>query len=685
VVFVCLYGKAQNITSPQIHCVDVLPNGNIALTWQLPPDPLHQFQSYQIYTSTTLGGTYTQQGSITMYNTNSYVCTTFTNANTQPYFIYIQTTTTVGNTLPAVDTVHTIFLSSLTNGPVAQLIWKNFASPMPAGEGASYTVSKEYPPTVWTIIAHVPMNPNYTGNYNYNDTISICNDTINYRIELFDSVLNCTSVSNVRGGRFQDKNKPSAPNIDSVSVINNTNPQQAIMGISPAYSQDVKCFMIYNFDGTTYTILDSVCNRNQNTLYTATTPTLDPAKGSITLSTISRDSCALEQSVFPDNFQSTIYLSFQPDFCKKQNVITWTPYKHMATGVKYYEVFCSINLGPIIYLGDTTATTFFHRGLSATPGINYCYYVRAHSNGKTPAGKDLVTSTSNKYCQTVTGAPSPTAVYLSNVTVNPQQTIDISWYVKPTDPIGGFNLYRSTTKTGTYSLITNASFTRGTSNYSFTDANVNPNNTEYFYYIVALDSACKLPTKQTDISNSIVLNAAATTNLTATLNWNSYAKYAGGVTGYNIYRSVDGVFAPVAFVANGTNVYVDDLSPYADKEGMFVYYVEAVEGTGDAYGFTEKSTSNYDTVYIDANIYIPNAFVSYGVNKIFLPIGAFVDNADYKLSIYDRWGAKIYETTDVNKGWDGTGHPEAVYAYTVQYKTSTGEFRQRKGTVTLIK
>jgi gliding motility-associated-like protein len=358
----------------------------------------------------------------------------------------------------------------------------------------------------------------------------------------------------------------------------------------------------------------------------------------------------------------------------------------MTTGVERYEVFCSINLGPAVYIGDTTATTFFHRGLSSAQGINYCYYVRARSNGKTPSGKNLVTSTSNRSCQTVNGAPLPTLAYLSNVTVNPQQTVDISWFVNNTDPIGGFNLYRSTSKTGTYSLINNQSFTRGYGNYSFTDTDVNTNSTEYFYYVVVLDSACKLPTKQTDISNSIVLGATATPNLTATLNWNNYAKYAGNVTGYNVYRSVNGIFSsPVAFVPSGTNVYVDDLSPYADKEGMFVYYVEAVEGSGDSYGFAEKSTSNYDTVYVDANIYIPNAFVTYGTNKIFLPIGAFVDDADYKLSIYDRWGAKIYETTNVNQGWDGTGHPEAVYAYTVQYKTSVGEFRQVKGTVTLIR
>ena len=118
---------------------------------------------------------------------------------------------------------------------------------------------------------------------------------------------------------------------------------------------------------------------------------------------------------------------------------------------------------------------------------------------------------------------------------------------------------------------------------------------------------------------------------------------------------------------------------------MFIYYVEAVEGAGNPYGFSEKSWSNYDTVYIDANLYIPNSFVVHGVTKIFLPVGAFIDNADYKLSIFNRWGEKIYETADPNKGWDGGGHEEGVYAYTVQYKTSVGEYRQRNGTVNLIR
>ena len=678
--FFYLEASAQSITSPQIRCVSVLPNGNISISWQTPADPAHEFFSYQIYISNTLGSpTYSAQPGITTYNTTNYTCTSIINAQSQPYFIYIQTVTTNSLTLPALDTVRTIFLSPLSNGSLAQLNWSNFANPMPPGEGSFFQIWREHPIGFWQPLSTVPVVAGVT-NYHFTDTISICSDSINYRIELFDSLSHCTSVSNVKGAWLQDKNKPSVPQIDSVSVING----QVVMGISPSYSKDVKCYKIYNFSfiGNTYTLLDSICNYNQPALYTNTT--LDPDTASVELSTLAQDSCARELSIFPDNPQNTIFTHATYDFCNKKSIINWTPYNNMVTGVGSYEIFCSVSGGPYHHLGDTTAIVYYQNNLQ--PGITYCYYVRAHSKGKTIAGKDTASSTSNIFCLTTANPPLPKMVYLYNVTVNPTQTIDVEWFVNQNDPIGGFNIYRSTSLNGTYTLVKNLPFTN-VSNYSFTDEGVNTNLYEYFYYVVVLDNACLHPVLQSDTSNSILLKARPGPNLTANLNWNNYAKYAGNVSGYNIYRSVNGVFngTPVAFVPFGSTVFVDDLSPYTNQEGMFIYYVEALEAGMDSYGFQEKSWSNYDTVYIDANLYIPNAFVTYGVNKVFLPIGAFVDNSDYDLSIYNRWGVKIYETTDPNKGWDGSGHQEGVYAYTIQYKTSEGEHRQRKGTVTLIR
>lgn len=684
--FTCLGSFAQTLTSPQIGCVSVLPNGNISITWQIPPDPSHQFASYQIYTSPTLNNpTYNYQGGITNYNTNTFVVTTITNASTQPYFIYIHTITTSSVTLLAVDTVRTMFLSvssAVTDSGIAHLSWNGFAQPIPAGETSSYSLWRKYYYNGggWKFVASIPFNSNGSIKYNYYDTITVCDDSIDYKIELTNTLLNCTSVSNIAGGHFKNKNNPTPPLIDSVSVVNYAfGTEQTVVGIGSAYSQDVECFIVHVYDGSTYTQVGGpLCSKNRDTSYVYA-PGSSPANGSVTLSVISKDSCK-NFSQFPPN-QSTIYTTSSYNQCKKTITIKWTPYVNMVTGVHDYEVFCSVNGNPYFRLGDTTTTVYYHKNV--LPGTTYCYFVRAHSVGKTKAGKDTASSTSNRSCTTTSNPPISSFAYLNNITVNTQQTIDVQWHVDNSAPLGGYNLYRSTgSKTGAYSLVAFIPYTHLIDNI-YTDLTVNTNRNQYFYFVQVLDT-CLNPTISTDTSNSIVLKAVPSANLTATLNWDNYALYLGGVSGYNIYRSVNGVFGIAATNVQGTN-YVDDLSPFAADEGVFIYYVEAVEGANDYYGFTEKSQSNYDTVYVDANLYIPNSFTPNGKNKVFLPIGAYIDDNDYQLNIYDRFGQKIYGTTDPNNGWNGGGHEEGVYAYTVQYKTSVGEFRQRHGTVNLIR
>lgn len=91
----------------------------------------------------------------------------------------------------------------------------------------------------------------------------------------------------------------------------------------------------------------------------------------------------------------------------------------------------------------------------------------------------------------------------------------------------------------------------------------------------------------------------------------------------------------------------------------------------------------------DYALYIPNSFSPNGdgVNEIFNVKGFNI--RDFSLSIFNRWGMLIYETQDLEKGWDGMyrGGPaqETVYNYLVTFTDVFNESHRIKGRVSLIR
>ena len=57
--------------------------------------------------------------------------------------------------------------------------------------------------------------------------------------------------------------------------------------------------------------------------------------------------------------------------------------------------------------------------------------------------------------------------------------------------------------------------------------------------------------------------------------------------------------------------------------------------------------------------------------------------------IFNRWGNLLFETKDINQGWDGTykGAPQpfGVYIYEVQAVTTTGKVFNKQGNLTLLR
>lgn len=89
-------------------------------------------------------------------------------------------------------------------------------------------------------------------------------------------------------------------------------------------------------------------------------------------------------------------------------------------------------------------------------------------------------------------------------------------------------------------------------------------------------------------------------------------------------------------------------------------------------------------------IFVPSTFTpdGNGVNDQFKP-GGLSAVGFYQMSIYNRWGAKIFESSDPEKGWDGTfmgtTAPQGVYAYYINLIYLTGKRDVIHGEVTLLR
>ncbi len=82
--------------------------------------------------------------------------------------------------------------------------------------------------------------------------------------------------------------------------------------------------------------------------------------------------------------------------------------------------------------------------------------------------------------------------------------------------------------------------------------------------------------------------------------------------------------------------------------------------------------------------YVPNAFSPDGdeFNNTFLPIfTSGYDPYDYHLSIYNRWGEKIFESNDASLGWDGTYNSKkvesGVYTWAIDFGDSNNDKRHQ--------
>lgn len=129
---------------------------------------------------------------------------------------------------------------------------------------------------------------------------------------------------------------------------------------------------------------------------------------------------------------------------------------------------------------------------------------------------------------------------------------------------------------------------------------------------------------------------------------------------------------------SGTNI----ADPLIAPEVRTRYFVTATT----EYGCT--ILDSIDVLVKETVLDMPNAFAPSGSNKLFKPSKRGIARLK-EFAIYNRWGNKVYSSTNIDEGWDGNynGQPQpmGVYIYSIDAVTDKGAPFVKKGNVTLIR
>lgn len=109
----------------------------------------------------------------------------------------------------------------------------------------------------------------------------------------------------------------------------------------------------------------------------------------------------------------------------------------------------------------------------------------------------------------------------------------------------------------------------------------------------------------------------------------------------------------------------------------------------DAGGCSAAATVTVTVELVCKEVFIANAFSpnNDNFNDVLHVKSNCLTNFSFK--IFDRWGEKVFETTDLNYGWDGTFRGKAmdtaVFMYTLDGFLSNGDAVKKSGTISLMR
>ena len=682
IVFVLFAVRSYGaVNPPQLRCASVDVNGNTTINWIPPVDPLNEFVRYDVFVSNNKNGPYTS----TIVNGIGTISDTdlLNDASVSSFFYFVQTVYDegMGNiSSNSSDTIQSILPAiGLKTDSTAQIEWEPLFDPNIASNFGVYRVFRK----IGGSGTYVQIGTTNYGNEIYNDEFKVCSEEIFYKIEI-DDASGCTSYSAEISELFEDRTPPATPQLDSVTVVNNNGVEQVQLGWQPSTSPDATGYLVFVERKVPpgFISRDTVYGFS----YTETLPILDPSLDWQEYTVSAFDSChhpAANTSPGADP-QRTMFLSNVPNTCEKTVSLTWTSYINWDD-LEAYEIWVSVNGQPYVLEQSIPNTDTTYTFQKPDDLALYCFKIKAVNTGK------VKSSTSNRNCVHANSGVVPAQQYFKEISVINNQDIYIETLTDSTLPVSNYVLFRSIEPVTNFFEVAKTPFANS-SIVQIDDTDASVTETSY-YYRIGVEDTCGSIMFISKSASSIYLRGILDEDSTnVNLEWNKYFAWdsvGSGVKEYAIHMIVDGVKSEIGTVADSTTNFV---YPFIENIGLganICFEIEAREDTGNIFNQRDTVYSNQVCFTDNLKVFVPNAFRPGGENPIFYPVFSFGDIGSYRMLIYNRWGGLVYETTDINQGWDGTKDGEnaqfGAYVYHIEVANFTGASLHKKGTFLLLR
>lgn len=474
---------------------------------------------------------------------------------------------------------------------------------------------------------------------------------------------------------------PLPPELVSATVIAETS--TVILNWTLSQSPGVTAYIIYLYetrDGNSeFYAIDTVRNPSATTYYDRR---IQFKSFRYRVAAFKDPKCISELS----NIVSTIHVETLLDTCNGQIHLTWNPYLPPAPRVVVrYTILESVNGSSYSEIGTTGPEVRDFTVNDFTINSEYCYKVIASIDHGSGSGS---TSASGATCVKTSMQKPPDWINADYATINDLNKISLSFTIDPSSEAKLFSLERMKWSEGLFSQIALIGETRP-GNVTYTD-NVVSGNTVYSYRLAALNP-CNVITTYSNIASNILLESIIE-GYEIKLRWNKYREWNGNVSSYRIFMDTGNGFIEAGMVSPGDTTFTINIPEimYSMEDTRICFFARAEE-TGNPFGIQGEAQSNLNCINLERTLTVPNIFTPDGdlVNDLFKPVLTYTP-ADYRLTITDRLGRILFETSDYTESWDGNDKQgiragEGVYLWFISIQTRQGNSIAKSGTVTLMR